>query len=321
MSSERQAGIYGPGSFTDTSFVPVPEDCKRILYELASRTPNFTQVKDLLDGVNFVGHDLPPIPGPIKSAAVTAVLHAMAGIIGHEILALRGVSTDQKTTINTDAAGLWLNSIGAVWVDGAEKSAALEAPNLNPEMSKAAVDSALKLRSQAIYPTATPNVWYQTHGSANPWDILRSLGVDPDQPNLTGDEAYEAIKTQTLKMAAGEIELIQLEHGYPGSVVYNPEQWRQTMMGKALAKHPLVNFNQVQFTENIKPAAWGPMTPGDTRPLAGIKVLELARVIAAPACGAILASMGAQVIRVNTTKKVDFTVSFSPSIELLPNCY
>jgi hypothetical protein len=81
-------------------------------------------------------------------------------------------------------------------------------------------------------------------------------------------------------------------------------------MGRSLARHPLINYNKAQFTETIPPAAFPTAQENsDARPLAGIKVLELARVIAAPACGTILAAMGADVIRVNSSRLPDFTVS------------
>ena len=83
--SKCQEGVYGPGMYTDTGFTPMPQYCHRLLLELAANTPRFTQDKELLDGVKFVGQDLPCIPGPIKSPAMTAVLHTMADIIGHEI--------------------------------------------------------------------------------------------------------------------------------------------------------------------------------------------------------------------------------------------
>lgn len=43
----------------------------------------------LLAGVQFEDDDLPCIPGPIKTQAITAVLHAMGGIVGLELLRLR----------------------------------------------------------------------------------------------------------------------------------------------------------------------------------------------------------------------------------------
>lgn len=79
-------------------------------------------------------------------------------------------------------------------------------------------------------------------------------------------------------------------------------------MGKALARHPLVNYSRQKQGQYIPPAQFGKMISSDKRPLAGIKVLELARIIAAPAAGAALASMGAEVIRVNTDKLLDYTL-------------
>lgn len=76
-------------------------------------------------------------------------------------------------------------------------------------------------------------------------------------------------------------------------------------MGKSLAKHPLINYKRlpgvptppVHFAETA-----------DRRPLAGIKIVELARIIALPATGAVLTSFGAQVIRVQSKHLPDFSV-------------
>jgi crotonobetainyl-CoA:carnitine CoA-transferase CaiB-like acyl-CoA transferase len=46
----------------------------------------------------------------------------------------------------------------------------------------------------------------------------------------------------------------------------------------------------------------------DKRPLAGIKIVELARIIALPATGAMLTSFGAEVIRVQSRNLPDFSV-------------
>lgn len=60
-------GVYGPGTYTDTEFISVPEDSRRLLKHLASITPGFTNDPTLLDDVEFTGGDLPIIPGPIKA--------------------------------------------------------------------------------------------------------------------------------------------------------------------------------------------------------------------------------------------------------------
>ncbi|KAF2092463.1 CoA-transferase family III [Rhizodiscina lignyota] len=296
---------YGSGTVVDTSFTPVPQECRRILHELATKTPGFTQDEALLDGVDFVGHDLPCIPGPIKSVAFTAVLHAMAGIIGHEILELRGIKTNKKTSINTDQAGLYLASPCTVSIDGADGPDALKAPNIL-DLSGGAVNSPLVLRSQAIYPTKTPNVWFQLHGSTNPWPVLATMGVDPHAPVKTGDEGYEIIKNQMIKYTARDLEMIMMEHGFAGSIVYSPEDWLKIRPAQILALHPLINYNKVPLSSGMPAPAFTGTSADDKRPLAGTKVLELARIIAAPACGMTLAAMGAEVVRVQTDKLVDF---------------
>ncbi len=70
----------------------------------------------------------------------------------------------------------------------------------------------LKLRSQAIYPTATKDVWIQLHGSTKPYDALRAIGLNADMDDsLSGDAAYELIKSHTMKYQAKELELINIE--------------------------------------------------------------------------------------------------------------
>lgn len=66
-------GVYGPGSYTDTEFIPLPEDCRRILKYLAKITPGFTKHDEVLEDVHFHGSDMPIIPGPIKNQAFVRI--------------------------------------------------------------------------------------------------------------------------------------------------------------------------------------------------------------------------------------------------------
>jgi hypothetical protein len=107
-----------------------------------------------------------------------------------------------------------------------------------------------------------------------------------------------------------------LENGLCGSICYTPQEWRKTQMGISLARHPLVNTKRLTHVPPTPPVPF-PRIINDKRPLAGIKVLELARIIAAPACGMILASLGAEVVRVQAERMIDFTVCCSGCINVL----
>ncbi|KAJ4171738.1 hypothetical protein NW754_000317 [Fusarium falciforme] len=300
-------GGYGPGTYVDTSFTPVPDECKRLLRYFAAKTPGFSQDEALLDGVQFEGHDLPCIPGPIKAQAVTAVLHAMVGIVGLEILRLRDRTTSTTVHVNTNHAGLYPATPALVTIDGQTGPSVINLPTVPQWDRDRQSGSPLVFRATAIYPTADEGIWFQLHGSLDPWKVLRTIGISRDAESEVGsmDEAYAFIRQRILTYRAREIDQLMLEHGLSGSIVYSPESWRNTEMGKSLARHPLVNYARQTHCPPTPPIPL--LKLGDKRPLAGIKVVELARIIAGTAAGAALASMGAEVIRVNSSKLKDYT--------------
>ncbi len=298
---------YGPGTYVDKSFVPVPEECERLLRILAAKTPGFTDNEALLNGVKFEGDDLPCIPGPIKAQAVTAVLHAMVGIVGLEIAHLRGQTTSTTTYVNTNHAGLYPATPALVTVDGLTGPDVIKLPTVPQWDKDRQSGSSLVFRATAIYPTADEGIWFQLHGSLDPWIVLKTIGIDRDEDARirTGDEAYSLIRDRILKYRVREIEQLMLERGLSGSIIHSPEGWRNTEMGKSLARHPLINYSKQAGGSSIPPTPL--LKSEDKRPLAGIKVVELARIIAATATGAALASMGAEVIRINSKRLKDYT--------------
>jgi hypothetical protein len=101
---------------------------------------------------------------------------------------------------------------------------------------------------------------------------------------------------------------MNLVQGLCGSICYTPAGWEQTRMAKDLSKHPVINYKQQTHTTPT-PAIPLPVS-ADKRPLAGLKVVELVRIIAGPVIGTTLAALGADVIRVNCSRLPDFNVSF-----------
>lgn len=77
--------------------------------------------------------------------------------------------------------------------------------------------------------------------------------------------------------------------------------------GKAIGRASLVNVSHESYAIPT-PSVPLPKVHADRRPLAGIKVLEMVRIIAGPTVGATLAAFGADVIRVNCSKLADLNV-------------
>ncbi|KAJ4222591.1 hypothetical protein NW757_014398 [Fusarium falciforme] len=304
MSQEpRIPDVYGPGTHTDQVFVPVPQDTARIFRLIASQTPAFTRDEGLLSKVKFEGEAFPVISGPIKSVSVAAALHAMAGVIADEILTLRGAENkDRRITVNTTHAGLWFGSVATAYVDSQDvitlgKSGELK--KLLPDWERGWVDTPLKYRTTGLYPTSNPEVWYSLHGSMSAEPVLRSIGVNPSEPMASNGQAAAHIAKFTSKLSPEKLEFTNLINGHCGSVCFTPKQWNESEMGKSLAAHPLIDVTAQSHAIPTPPIAFPPLDPADQRPLAGIKVIEMTRVIAGPQIGTILASFGADVIRVN----------------------
>ncbi|KAF2131786.1 CoA-transferase family III [Dothidotthia symphoricarpi CBS 119687] len=308
----RIPDVYGPGTWTDASFTPVPQDTARIFRLLCAQTPGFTQDEALLSKVNFTGEDFPVIPGPIKATSVAAALHAMCGVLADEILTLRGQEEEKREiNVNTTHAALWFGCVATAYLDGKDVLTMVKENVLKdvlPDWERGWTDTPLKYRATALYPTKDPETWYSLHGSMNAAPVLKSIGIDPGTTVSSNEEAASLIAKHTTQFSPSELEMLNLTHGFCGSICFTPQQWNTSSMGKSLAAHPLVNIQPQPHAIPTPPTAFPPLDPTDKRPLAGIKVVELTRVIAGPQIGTILSAFGANVIRLNAPHLPDINI-------------
>lgn len=119
---------------------------------------------------------------------------------------------------------------------------------------------------------------------------LRLLGLDP----ATAQRAHA--EAAMLKWGAVDFETAAAGNKLVATALRSFEQWDATAQAAALAAQPLFTIDRIG---DAAPLELTPLT-ADQRPLEGVKVLELTRILAGPVGGRVLAAYGADVMLVNS---------------------
>lgn len=132
----------------------------------------------------------------------------------------------------------------------------------------------------------TKDGWIKLHTNL-PHHKKAALCVLQTAPNK------EAVTKAVATWQAADLEQYISEAGGVSAKMRSIDEWTKHPQAQALSNEPLIHFN---FEGNEQLKSWA---PSQARPLNGLKVLDLTRVLAGPVATRTLAGFGAQILRID----------------------
>ncbi|KXT01944.1 hypothetical protein AC578_2565 [Pseudocercospora eumusae] len=311
------------GSVGENIPYSVPKEAERIFEQEIINNPLVPElpadVKEAAKLVHFTGNALPSIPINWRFAESAAALKAFEASMLNLLRARKYGAPFSKVDVNTDHASLFVMSPMLAQIVGQESSSGGQNVFNADALAKVGIQNCDLHRASAspqrslvtnIYKTKDGR-YYHVHGSMNPDPSLTALGQPLDgDPEEDYDSAVKRFQDVVGQWNSKDLdELMNEKYRQAGTICWSKDEFFQTEHGKANAHVGLYEIQKA--AESKQAASWWPENSSNPssakRPLAGLKVVDLTRVIAAPAVTRGLAELGASVIRVTSPHVTDLS--------------
>ncbi|KAE8142912.1 CoA-transferase family III domain-containing protein [Aspergillus pseudotamarii] len=278
---------------------------------LTANIPN--DASSLADYVTFTGNENPNIPINWRFAESISALKGLESLWINALLKAKYNHGPVKVEIDTDHATLFVMS--TLLIDVVDENGKAANPDMSPIERIISIfpSPGRNFGKETPHRSAITNIYktqdgrcYHLHGSMNPTPSSTALGLDPDRQASSPADALSTIQERVQQHTAADLdELMNEKYRQAGTICYSTDEYKASDHGKANAHVGLYELNHVP-NDAQKPGWWKAVSDtGVARPLAGLKVVDLCRVIAGPSISKGLAELGASVMRVTGPGVVD----------------
>lgn len=264
--------------------------------------------------ITFTGHLTPSLPVNWRLAEAISALKALEATLVNLLLKRKYQTPYQNVTINTDHAALFLFSTMTWTIDpDGENIAPIRLREIGAGFTKYFPSHDIHRTGSSLYRSLATNIYrckdgkfFNLHASLDPAPTMDCIGL-PYEMDVAGfEQGVRPYEEAVAKIDSAELQRLNSDvYRQAGTICYSVEEYRDTEHGKANAHVGLWEIYD-RPNPSQSPSWWSGGSA--SRPLAGLKVVDLTRIIAAPAVTRGLAELGASVMRCTSPNLPDLNV-------------